>query len=182
MKKKYFVVSDVHSFFDELHEALIQAGYDKDDKSHIIIFNGDIFDRGPKSLEMYQFIKSIPKSKRIMIKGNHETMLLDAVKKNFPSEYDVTNGTVKTLVNLAGMPYSTVQDIYFSLYMDLDIVKTMWHNIVNNATVKKVVSWLKTKEWLEFYELDNFIFTHAFIPLRDKQGQRFGDYISTITR
>ena len=147
MKKKYFIVSDVHSFFDEMKEALDQAGYDKDNKSHIIIFNGDIFDRGPKSVEMYKFIKSVPKSRRILIKGNHELLILDALKSDLPGLHDISNGTVKTLCQLAKVDDSEFNSLYLSYYSyynaDLyeDIVrylKVLWKRIINHSAVKKV--------------------------------------------
>ena len=50
---KCFVLSDIHSFYDEMISALNEAGYDKDNKDHTIIILGDIFDRGHQSLETY---------------------------------------------------------------------------------------------------------------------------------
>ena len=56
---KYFITSDIHSFYDEFIEALNKAGYDKNNKDHILIICGDIFDRGTKPLEIYEFLKNM---------------------------------------------------------------------------------------------------------------------------
>lgn len=64
--KRYFVCSDIHSFFDEWMSSLSDAGFDINNDDHILIVLDDIFDRGPKPWETYQFIKSIPLSRRIL--------------------------------------------------------------------------------------------------------------------
>ena len=69
--KKYFIVSDIHSFFLELRSSLFRAGFRKKNKDHILIVLGDIFDRGPDSKEVYDYIRSIPKERRIL--GNNHT-------------------------------------------------------------------------------------------------------------
>ena len=46
----YFVVSDVHSFWDPFEAALTASGFEKDNKNHKLIVCGDMFDRGPDSL------------------------------------------------------------------------------------------------------------------------------------
>ena len=58
--KKYFVCSDVHSFFKEMMVALTENGYDKNDPNHILVICGDLFDRGDESKEMFEFVKSLP--------------------------------------------------------------------------------------------------------------------------
>ena len=44
---KFFVVSDVHGFYDELLNALDDAGFDSENTDHYLISCGDNFDRGP---------------------------------------------------------------------------------------------------------------------------------------
>ena len=57
MDKKYFVVSDIHSFCRELKKGLKQAGFDKENPDHVLIVCGDIFDRGHQTLQTYKFLK-----------------------------------------------------------------------------------------------------------------------------
>ena len=69
---KYFVVSDIHSFYTPLKTCLDQAGYDVNNPEHIFVLNGDLFDRGNEASEVFNFVRSIPKERRILIRGNHE--------------------------------------------------------------------------------------------------------------
>lgn len=41
---KYFVFSDVHSFYDELMNALDDKGFNINNQEHVIISCGDLFD------------------------------------------------------------------------------------------------------------------------------------------
>lgn len=45
---KYYVVADVHGFFDELKFALTEKGFFTDTERHKLIVCGDLFDRGNK--------------------------------------------------------------------------------------------------------------------------------------
>jgi len=66
--KKYFVASDIHSFTPCIKE-LNKTGFDLNNEEHILIICGDLFDRGSESLKLYEFIKSLPKERRILIRG-----------------------------------------------------------------------------------------------------------------
>ena len=48
MSKKFFVVADVHSFYDEMKQELDTAGFDINNPDHILVSCGDVLDRGPK--------------------------------------------------------------------------------------------------------------------------------------
>ena len=41
---KFFVVSDIHGFYNELIKAVSSAGFDKNNKNHTLIICGDLFD------------------------------------------------------------------------------------------------------------------------------------------
>ena len=60
---KYFVVSDIHSFYVELKRALDKAGFNKRNKDHTLIVCGDVFDRGSETVELYKFLTSIQKKR-----------------------------------------------------------------------------------------------------------------------
>ena len=98
--KKYFIVSDTHSYCTVLKNELNKKGFEINNKEHIFVLCGDLFDRGSESIELYNFIISIPKERRILIRGNHEYLFLDLLYKDFPDYYDHTNGTVKTFNDL----------------------------------------------------------------------------------
>lgn len=43
---KLFCISDVHGFYNEMREALDNAGFDPNNEEHWLISLGDIWDRG----------------------------------------------------------------------------------------------------------------------------------------
>ena len=51
--KKYFVVSDVHGFYDEMKKALDNAGFDIANPDHIFVSCGDLLDRGRQPRGQY---------------------------------------------------------------------------------------------------------------------------------
>ena len=67
MSKTYFITSDVHSFYTPFISALHEAGFDYDNPEHILVVDGDLFDRGEETYEVWKFITALPKEKRIGI-------------------------------------------------------------------------------------------------------------------
>lgn len=171
----YFVVSDIHGFYDELIEALGKKGFNSQDPNHILVVVGDIFDRGPKSYYVYTYLKGLNKDRRILIRGNHEDMFLDLFYKRFPHTYDFHNRTVDTFCQLTG--YDEEQLLNYYNYSDDDLMSKLrtvsehtWKDIVKTVSKMDIHIWIESDEWVDYFELGDFIFTHSFIPLRD------GDY------
>ncbi len=150
--KKYYITSDVHSFYTPLVNELEKNGFDLSNEEHILIVCGDLFDRGPESLKLYEFIRKIPKDRRILIRGNHEYLLIDLLGKELPDYYDHTSGTVKTLNDLTNNNYSN------------------WYDLVLDNNLHKIKKWIMSDEWIDYYETKNYIFTHSFIPLDIKKN------------
>lgn len=96
---KFFVFSDVHGFYSLLMEALDKAGYDKNNPEHWLISCGDNFDRGDENAEMLDFL--LNSERIILIKGNHEEMLMEALLRGFSEGHDIHNGTDKTIWQLS---------------------------------------------------------------------------------
>ena len=46
---KFFCISDIHSFYEPMIEALNNAGFNPENPEHILVVCGDVFDRGPNS-------------------------------------------------------------------------------------------------------------------------------------
>ena len=142
--KKLFIFSDIHSFYDEFIEALDDAGFDINNKDHIIISCGDLCDRGPKSKEILNFINNIEDNRKICIIGNHELLMEELINKKKAHAYDLTNGTTKTVEQLT--------DIYNEL--DSAIID-----------MKDNLYWNKYKKsWRWNFEIGNYIFVHGWIP------------------
>lgn len=149
--KKYFVVTDVHSYFTLMKDALEQAGYDKANPNHIFVSCGDLLDRGDESAAILTFVNSIPKSRKILIKGNHEDLLERCLDEESFHSNDLHNGTLKTIYNLAG--------------------KTEFEYFVNSDT-KNVFSTVKAYKPLykylnslqDYAEVGNYMFVHGWFP------------------
>ena len=55
MRKKLFVVSDIHGHYSLLKNALDRAGFDRNDPSHLLVCCGDYFDRRTQNLQVLRF-------------------------------------------------------------------------------------------------------------------------------
>lgn len=146
---KYFVITDIHSFFDEMIDALHKAGYDKNNPNHTLVSCGDLLDRGDKSLETLQFINSLPR--KILIRGNHEDLLEECIARKEFYQHDLHNGTLKTVMNLCGL-----DDMYVFYNDDY---RKCFDEIIRN---KELNTYLKSLK--DYAEISDYIFVHGWIP------------------
>lgn len=154
MGKKYFVTSDVHSFFDELMVALNEKGFDEDNRDHILCVCGDLFDRGPKTVELFDFVKSLRKQGRLIyIRGNHEDLLFDCMDElkrgQIPSSHHRYNKTVKTICQ-------------FCNEHEWIIYEPLWRKDICE-TMQPVLDFID-KYAVDYAEIGNFILTHGWVP------------------
>lgn len=143
---KFFVVSDIHSFYEEFREALNAAGFDRDNKDHWLVTCGDHFDRGRQSAEVMRYLFNLPR--KILVRGNHELLLAECLERGYPLYHDVSNGTAQTVMDLAGIDVD-----------EFDIACTRIY-----PRVKKFVD-----QTVNYFETKNYIFVHGWIPLKDFQ-------------
>lgn len=168
---KYFIVSDIHSYLTCLLTALKEKGYNKDNPNHCLIICGDLFDRGDKSVELYNWVRSIPKERRVLIRGNHEYLLRDLLNKKHPEEHDFSNGTVRTCCAFAGVIYERFH-ISWDWGIEGEDPTVVWKKIRKNKQLEEVVDWIfNSGEWVNYFELNNYIFVHSFIPLTNNSGR-----------
>ncbi len=172
-KTKYFVVSDVHSYFNLLIKALKEAGFDENDQSHKLIICGDAFDRGDgsKLLEEY-IVKLFSKDKLVYIKGNHEELAMNFLmqselilrtKEYAMKTHHYFNGTIETFSQLTDM---TLNGMVVSPTTFLDrALKTPYVSTI----IPKAVDYFETK---------NHIFVHGYIPCHVRFKQFVGEYYS----
>ena len=55
---KYFIVSDVHSYYSILKKTLDEKGFSPNE-DHVLMVLGDAFDRGEETREMAEFLLSL---------------------------------------------------------------------------------------------------------------------------
>ena len=147
---KWFVCSDIHSFYDEWMNALEEKGFDINNKEHHIILCGDLLDRGDKPRECLTFVYQMIQQSRITcIMGNHENLLNDLLIYKWPNEHDYYNGTKYTVDDLVDDPSETItfQDKCKVLSVD-----EQWCKYYTECK----------KHW--YYETEHYIFTHSYLP------------------
>ncbi len=107
MSKKFFVTSDVHSFYNELMMSLDDKGFDLFNEDHILCICGDLFDRGSQPRALFQFAKQLQEQNRLVyVTGNHESLLFDCMEEircgGIPSSHHFHNKTVETICRFCG--------------------------------------------------------------------------------
>lgn len=144
MVPKLFCISDIHSYFNEMKEALDNAGFDPQNKEHYLLLLGDAFDRGPQSYEVLQYLKSL--ERKILIRGNHEDLILECCNRGEWYGHDRSNGTFTTICDLGGA----------------DKGRTF------EECCRKTLSMVEPfiNEMVNYFETENYIFVHSWIPIK----------------
>lgn len=145
---KFFVMSDIHGFYIEMREALDKAGFDENNENHWLVTCGDHFDRGSKPVEVMRYLKSLPR--KILVRGNHEQLLVECCRRGYPGSHDYSNGTFDTICEIgdAKMGYSFDECC--------DITLSRIRLFLNNM--------------VDYFETKNHIFVHSWVPLISKDG------------
>ena len=138
---KLFCCSDIHGFYDELKSALDEAGFDENNEEHWLISCGDALDRGPKPQEVINYLMKLPRC--ILIKGNHDQLIMDCIDRKFPYYADYHNGTFYSIIDLAPNAKN------FAEACDVAYVKV-------KPFVDKMVN---------YFETEHFVFCHSWVPV-----------------
>lgn len=148
--KKYFVISDVHSHFTPLKEVLDRCNFNINNKEHIFVSCGDLLDRGDESRECLEFVNSLHENRKILICGNHEDLLYDAILRGYFQSHDYHNQTVKTCADLCGIDFIEKVEVLDKILMEMPY----------NKELEKYYDSLKN-----YAEIDDFICVHGWLPL-----------------
>ena len=142
-----FVVTDVHGFYDEMIKALNDAGYDRNNPNHCFVSLGDLLDRGKQPKECLEFVNSLPEKNKILIRGNHEDLLEEAIHRGGFLMHDFQNHTSETAEILTGMSLKE--------HTGLEICSVLEAYEPLNQYLKSCV---------DYFENNHVIFVHGWIP------------------
>lgn len=153
--KRYFIVTDIHGFYNDLKSALDKAGFDKDNPMDVFVSLGDLMDRGPDTIKCLQFVNKLSKDRKILIRGNHEDLIEQCIERKDFLSHDWHNGTTSSVVDLA----------YY--LKDTQDVKDVFKSAKNNKEYKEYMSSL-----VDYAEIGNYILVHGWIPCID-DGKKY---------
>lgn len=88
-----FAIGDIQGCYDELMQLLECIDFNEHDTR--LWFTGDLVNRGPKSLEVLRFIKSLPQ-KPVITLGNHDLHLIKQIFTTYPSHKGDTLNDILT--------------------------------------------------------------------------------------
>lgn len=192
---KYFVISDIHSHFKETWKALNEAGFEVNNKGHTLIVNGDVYDRGNQSQEIRDFLDSV--NNKILIFGNHEYLMLEAINRGYFIMRDISNGTLDAAIQLSGgyLNYPRlvsnsvkevfrVKDSFRGTLTNVNLQKEIIKNLINTNIVEWIVGnfylegseviWDKNKSGFKiqgkpryYIQIEDRLITHGFFPAPD---------------
>ncbi|MGN0813786.1 MAG: metallophosphoesterase family protein [Candidatus Coproplasma sp.] len=165
---KYFVFSDVHGDCNALMKAVKEYGYQPENSNHTLVSCGDNFgraDTGEGSKGIFDYLTSpIHKNPPVCLMGNHELILKDILFKRFLSVTDIANGEHKTVYSFLGMK---PEEQELTAY-DIDYVSRS--NLMN---------WLLSRPY--YFETDNYIFLHGFLPFDWESTQFITDNFDKVS-
>lgn len=154
---KYFVVSDIHSYYSILKKTLKEKGF-SEKEDHVLVLLGDAFDRGEETREVADFLLSLyDKDKLIYIIGNHEELMVHCLQalargddpRDIAMSYHATNGTWQTLLALANMTENE------AIRAPMQLVSRVMHSRVYRELLASCVDYFETKK---------YVFVHGYIP------------------
>lgn len=143
---KLFVFSDVHGFYNELRKTLNEVGFDQNNPEHIAVCLGDTTDRGTQPQEVIDYLTSLPR--KVLIKGNHESLIMRCIGRSYPEWHDWHNGTAQTIIDLA----PRAVNFYDACSVAYEKMQPFIDSMVN------------------YYETKHYIFVHSFVPLKNCDG------------
>lgn len=146
-RKKIFVVSDVHGHYTLLKEALEKAGFQNENKNHLLVCCGDYFDRGSENLEVLKFFERL--KHKVLLRGNHEDLLLKLLQTGRVLPHNYINGTMATLEN------------FFGKYSINPVDDTIDFS-GKTRMVDRVCEFIGTTA--NYFETENYVFVHGWLP------------------
>ncbi len=151
-QKKIFVVSDVHGYYTLLKNALDNAGFDPENPDHLLICCGDYFDRGVENLKVLKYFERL--KNKVLLRGNHEEMLLEIFKTEKLGTHNLLNGTVETI------------NEFFGKYA-IDPVTHKIDFSGQTRNLDRITDFIL--ETVDYFETEHYIFVHGWLPCEKKK-------------
>jgi serine/threonine protein phosphatase 1 len=158
-----FVVSDIHGEYTKLIELL--KHWNKESMKLIIL--GDLIDRGKSSLQVVQYVMDLKrqyKNQVIVLKGNHEDMLINFLRE---PTYEYGEVFFRNGGNTTAWEFAEDEFIMFKSYQERA-------KLIEQR--EKEVQFLRNLQ--HYYEFGNVLFVHAGIDpfisnWKDTEGYKF---------
>ena len=151
-----FAIGDIHGDIEALFRVL--AAFPTLEASDTIVFVGDYIDRGPRSAEVIDFVRRLPKevpAKVVALRGNHEDAWLRVVDGGWP-EFVLPPGNGC----LHAMRSFLKQEMPAEGEGPRDDEKEML--MTASFFPKDVVAWMRELPY--WYEDEHAIYVHAGLP------------------
>jgi ASC-1-like (ASCH) protein len=141
---KYFVVSDIHGHASILKEELEKSGFDPEKEDHMLIVCGDCFDRGRENRATLSYLQKI--KNKVLIRGNHEEMLMKVIERGGININNIYNGT----------------DITAEEFFGEKNVSPSGEIKMSYRSKKQIVDFIEST--VDYYETEHYVFVHGWIP------------------
>lgn len=152
--QRIYAVGDIHGRMDLFGELMVKIARDAKDRALLrtrCVVLGDFIDRGEESAELIKFFAAQQSSDFIILKGNHETALLDALR----GDHDAMDLWVK-YGGLATLRSFGVPDAQIDTDDTATLIKT-----ARKMIPKHVVAWLTSLP--VSFRCGGYFFVHAGI-------------------
>ena len=154
--KEYYILSDIHSQYDLLMNALKKAEFDMENDNHILIIGGDVLDRGKQGDKVVRFIETLIIKNRVLgVLGNHDVFLLDVVDQTYDMKKIIwncdKNGFMETLL----LGWNPSKEFLMETKTITKISETL------NKKYPIFLQWLR--EVPLFLEFPNHVIVHGFL-------------------
>lgn len=160
---KYFCIADVHGCYDRMMSALYQAGFNKEKDTLVSL--GDLFDRGPQSKEVLEFVMSCPH--RLLCMGNHDLRLMQLIKTPYLyNQYDGYNGVPQTYISFIGAKEFVENNI------------STWDALIRLRDYQLLKDYFH--ECRAAFEFSNLVITHGWIPVDRYNWKQYQPYLRVL--
>ena len=135
--------------------ALNEKGFEPNNPEHLLIICGDLFDRGPDTVKLIDYINNL--TNVVLIRGNHEDLMEKMWERGYAKSHDTPNGTLRT-----------ANDVLLAYEDEVDDHKPF-------LTVKKYLRPIFDR-MADYFETKNYIFVHGWISMKYDATKEYAEY------